>query len=87
MPERPVTISGIRIIALAAVILGRWSVPGAHAAALFLGDFDALQSKQQLSHPDVPNWPTGDHLRPQSRCGGLRLNENGRTDFCEAQQR
>ena len=62
MPERPVTISGIRIIALAAVILGRWSVPGAHAAALFLGDFDALQSKQQLSHPDVPNWPTGDHL-------------------------
>jgi len=46
--------AGKGFIALAAVILSRWSMPGALVAALFFGGFDALQLKLQFSNPDIP---------------------------------
>ncbi|MFY9476616.1 MAG: ABC transporter permease [Pseudomonadota bacterium] len=46
--------AGKGFIALAAVILGRWSVWGALLAAVFFGGFDALQLKLQFSQPDLP---------------------------------
>ncbi len=46
--------AGKGFIALAVVILSRWSLPGALAASLLFGMFDALQLKLQFSHPEVP---------------------------------
>lgn len=46
--------AGKGFIALAVVILSRWSFPGALAASLFFGGFEALQLKLQFSHPELP---------------------------------
>jgi len=46
--------AGKGFIALAAVILGRWSIWGAVIAAVFFGGFDALQLKLQFTRPDLP---------------------------------
>lgn len=46
--------AGKGFVALAAIILGRWSPVGVCAACLFFGFCDALQLQLQFSHPDVP---------------------------------
>lgn len=47
--------AGKGFIALAAVILGRWSPVGALCACLLFGFFDALQLRLQFNYPDVPH--------------------------------
>ncbi len=47
--------AGKGFIALAAVILGRWSPVGALLACLLFGFFDALQLRLQFNYPDVPH--------------------------------
>jgi simple sugar transport system permease protein len=47
--------AGKGFIALAAVILGRWSPVGAMAACLLFGIFDALQLRLQFNYPDIPH--------------------------------
>lgn len=47
--------AGKGFIALAAVILGRWSPVGALAACLLFGFFDALQLRLQFNYPAIPH--------------------------------
>lgn len=46
--------AGKGFIALAAIILGRWSPVGALLACLLFGAFDALQLRLQFENPNVP---------------------------------
>ena len=46
--------AGKGFIALAAIILGRWSPVGALLACLLFGLFDALQLRLQFGNPDIP---------------------------------
>lgn len=46
--------AGKGFIALAAIILGRWSPLGAFLACLLFGLFNALQLRLQFDYPDVP---------------------------------
>ena len=47
--------AGKGFIALAAVILGRWSPVGAMFACFLFGFFDSLQLRLQFVNPDIPN--------------------------------
>jgi simple sugar transport system permease protein len=47
--------AGKGFIALAAVILGRWSPVGAMLACLLFGFFDALQLRLQFNYPAIPH--------------------------------
>ena len=46
--------AGKGFIALAAIILGRWSPRGALAACLLFGFFDSLQLRLQFMNPEIP---------------------------------